>query len=56
MDRPAVGAVRQLFQLELRGNAGGALIADTLSASAAFTYAERDGFTTNDVTSQNIDY
>ena len=40
---------------ELRGNAAGALIADTLSASAAFTYAERDGFTTNDVTNQNID-
>ena len=37
---------------ELRGNASGALIADTLSASAAFTYAERDGFTTNDVTGQ----
>ena len=40
---------------ELRGNAAGALIADTLSASAAFTYAERDGFTTNDVTDQDID-
>ena len=39
----------------LRGNAAGALIADTLSASAAFTYAERDGYTTNDVTDQDID-
>ena len=40
---------------DIRGNASGALIADTLSASAAFSYAERDGFTVNDVTGNDLD-
>ena len=40
---------------DIRGNASGALVADTLSASAAFSYAERDGFTVNDVTGRDID-
>ena len=33
---------------DMRGNASGSLIDDTLSASAAFSYAKRDGFTVND--------
>jgi iron complex outermembrane recepter protein len=40
---------------DIRGNASGALIADTLSASAAFSYAEREGFTINDVTGNDLD-
>jgi iron complex outermembrane receptor protein len=40
---------------ELRGNASGALIADTLSASGAFSYAARDGFTTNDLSGNDFD-
>ncbi len=41
---------------DIRGNASGALIADTLSASGAFSYGERDGFTINDVTGHDLDY
>ncbi len=40
---------------DIRGNASGALIADTLSASAAFSYGEREGYTVNDVTGHDID-
>jgi iron complex outermembrane receptor protein len=40
---------------ELRGNASGALVADTLSASAAFSYSARDGYTINDVTGDDLD-
>jgi iron complex outermembrane receptor protein len=40
---------------DIRGNASGPLIADTLSASAAFSYAEREGFTVNDVTGNDLD-
>ena len=40
---------------DIRGNASGPLIADTLSASGAFSYAERDGFTVNDVTGNDLD-
>jgi iron complex outermembrane recepter protein len=40
---------------DIRGNASGALIADTLSASAAFSYGEREGFTVNDVTGRDLD-
>jgi iron complex outermembrane recepter protein len=40
---------------DIRGNASGPLIADTLSASGAFSYAERDGFTVNDVTGHDLD-
>ncbi len=40
---------------DIRGNASGPLIADTLSASAAFSYAEREGFTVNDVTGHDLD-
>jgi len=40
---------------DIRGIASGALIADTLSASAAFSYAEREGFTVNDVTDNDLD-
>jgi iron complex outermembrane recepter protein len=40
---------------DIRGNASGPLIADTLSASAAFSYAEREGFTINDVTGNDLD-
>ncbi len=36
-------------------NASGPLIADTLSASGAFSYAEREGFTVNDVTGNDLD-
>jgi iron complex outermembrane receptor protein len=40
---------------EARGNASGALIPDKLSASGAFSYASRDGFTVNDVTGDDLD-
>lgn len=40
---------------DIRGNASGTLIEDTLSASGAFSYAARDGFTVNDVTGDDID-
>jgi iron complex outermembrane recepter protein len=40
---------------DIRGNASGPLIADTLSASAALSYAEREGFTVNDVTGNDLD-
>ena len=40
---------------DIRGNASGALIADTLSASAAFSYGEREGYTVNDVTGHDLD-
>ncbi len=40
---------------DIRGNASGSLIDDTLSASAAFSYAERDGFTVNDLTGNDLD-
>ncbi len=40
---------------DIRGNASGPLIADTLSASGAFSYAEREGFTVNDVTGHDLD-
>jgi len=40
---------------DIRGNASGTLIEDTLSASGAFSYAARDGFTVNDVNGKDID-
>ena len=40
---------------DLRGHATGALIPDTLSAGAAFSYAARDGFAVNDVTGNDLD-
>jgi iron complex outermembrane recepter protein len=40
---------------ELRGNASGTIVADTLSASGAFSYATRDGFTINDITGDDLD-
>ncbi len=40
---------------DIRGNASGPLIADTLSASGAFSYAERNGFTVNVVTGHDLD-
>jgi iron complex outermembrane receptor protein len=40
---------------DIRGNASGTLIEDTLSASGAFSYAARDGFTVNDVTGNDLD-
>ena len=40
---------------DVRGHASGPLIADTLSASGAFSYAEREGFTVNDVTGNDLD-
>ena len=40
---------------DIRGDASGTLIADTLSASGAFSYAARDGFTVNDVDGNDID-
>ena len=40
---------------EARGNASGTLVADTLSASGAFSYASRDGYTINDVTGDDLD-
>jgi iron complex outermembrane receptor protein len=40
---------------ELRGNATGTLVPDTLAASAAFSYAARDGFTTNDLSGNDLD-
>ncbi len=40
---------------EVRGNASGMLVADTLSASGAFSYASRDGYTINDVTGDDLD-
>jgi iron complex outermembrane receptor protein len=40
---------------EARGNASGTLIPDKLSASGAFSYASRDGYTVNDVTGDDLD-
>jgi iron complex outermembrane receptor protein len=40
---------------EFRGNATGTLVADTLSASGAFSYAARDGYTTNVITGDDLD-
>ena len=40
---------------DIRGHASGPLVADTLSASAAFSYAEREGYTVNDVTGHDLD-
>jgi iron complex outermembrane recepter protein len=40
---------------ELRGNASGGLVADKLSASVAFSYAARDGYTINDITGDDLD-
>jgi iron complex outermembrane recepter protein len=40
---------------DLRGNASGTLVPDTLSASVAFSVARRDGFTVDDVTGEDID-
>jgi iron complex outermembrane receptor protein len=40
---------------DLRGQASGALVADTLSAGVAFSYAARDGYTTNDITGDDLD-
>jgi len=40
---------------EARGNASGTLIPDKLSASGAFSYASRDGFTVNDITGDDLD-
>jgi iron complex outermembrane recepter protein len=40
---------------ELRGNASGAIIDDTLAASVAFSYATRDGYTVNTVTGDDLD-
>jgi iron complex outermembrane receptor protein len=40
---------------DIRGSASGPLLADRLSASAAFSYAERAGFTINDVTGNDLD-
>jgi iron complex outermembrane recepter protein len=39
----------------LRGHASGALIPDTLSASAAFNYGARDGFTVNELSGNDLD-
>jgi iron complex outermembrane receptor protein len=40
---------------DIRGHASGALIADKLSAGAAFSYGTRDGYTVNDVTGDDLD-
>ncbi|HET7219386.1 MAG TPA: TonB-dependent receptor [Vicinamibacterales bacterium] len=40
---------------DIRGHASGALIADKLSAGAAFTFGTRDGYTLNDVTGDDLD-
>jgi len=40
---------------DIRGNASGPLLADTLSAGVAFSYAARDGFTVNDITGNDLD-
>ena len=40
---------------ELRANATGALIPDTLSASVAASYATREGYTINNVTGDDLD-
>jgi iron complex outermembrane receptor protein len=40
---------------DLRGHASGPLIADTLSAGFAFSFAQRDGFTVNDLTGDDLD-
>ena len=40
---------------EARANASGALIPDKLSASGAFSYASRDGYTVNSVTGDDLD-
>jgi iron complex outermembrane receptor protein len=40
---------------ELRGNASGAIVPDTLAASVAFSYATRDGYTVNTITNDDLD-
>ena len=40
---------------DIRGTASGALIADKLSAGAAFSFGTRDGYTVNDVSGDDLD-